>query len=103
VIDTSTSGHLFLDNPCPCGYNTNLNKEHLNVGENHLSFSLFTRPVINEERLMKVLFLVLPNTGGCLRFLPPGSTVEPWVDFSRPDGGGSDNRFSSNMQSNFFC
>lgn len=52
---------------------------------------------------MKVLFLVLPNTGGCLRFLPPVSTVEPWFDFSSPDGGGYDNRFSSNMQSNFFC
>lgn len=102
ITDTSTSGHLFLDKFCPSGCHTNLNKEHLNVGEKHQSFRLFTRLVTNEERL-KVSSLILPNTGACVGFLLPVSMAGPWFDFSSPDCGGSDNSFSSNRLSNFSC
>lgn len=60
----------------------------------HLSFRLFTRLVTNEERLEEVSPLILPNTGGSLRFVLPASTVKPWFDFSSPDGGGLSTGFT---------
>lgn len=59
----------------------------------YFSFRLFTRPVMNEERLKEVSPLRLPNTGGSLRFLLPASIVEPCFDFSGPDGGGLSTSF----------